>query len=191
MTRKQALHKALEVITDEAAKAKIWEILDDMPFIGWSERTIFDAIDQFVLDNGRMPYVSDFKKKGLPSHTVIKLKFGVNLKDFLAGHYPSKKLCASRLYFHKTKEGWKDIFVRDYIGSRPRSAEEHNRARTKGAPSWQTISTMFGISKWSEWLDFCGLEPCHNHTAKSRHPKSCLALTSHNDMLAKLEGFGT
>ncbi|MCL2170173.1 MAG: hypothetical protein FWB74_09150 [Defluviitaleaceae bacterium] len=91
MTRKQALHKALEALTDETAKAKITEILDDMPFTGWSENTIFDTIDQFILDHGRTPTMTDFKKKGLPPHTVIKLRFGITLREFLDKHYPSQK----------------------------------------------------------------------------------------------------
>jgi len=186
MTRKQALHKALEVLKDEPARGKIQEILDDMPFIGWSERTIFDTIDQFVVDKGRVPGVSDFKKKGLPPHTVIKLRFGMNLKEFLNERYPQEKSCTSRLYFQKTKEQWKDIFVLDYIENKPRSAEEHNKLRTQGTPSWQTISIMFEISKWLDWLAFCGLEALHAPSRKPHQTSRRLIITSHNDMLAKL-----
>ena len=191
MTRKQALYKALETVADEAVKMKLWEILEDMPFGGWSEGAIFDAIDQFVADNGRVPHISDFRKRGLPPHTVIKLRFDMSLKEFLTGHYPSARLCPSRLYFHKTKEDWKGVFAGDYIKNRPGSAEGHNRARTKGTPSWQTISVMFGIRKWSEWLEFCGLEAYRNRAEKSRHSKSPLVLTSHNDMFVKFEDLGS
>jgi len=150
MTRKQALYKVLDAVDDKAIRAKIIEILDDMPLTNWSEQSIFDTIDQFAIDNNRLPHVSDFKKKGLPPHTVIKLRFGMNLKEFLEKYYTSKKLCSSRLYHQKTKDEWKDIFIRDYIKNKPRSAEGHNKARTKGTPSWQTISVMFGIT--SGWI---------------------------------------
>jgi hypothetical protein len=158
MTRKQALHKALEVLTDETAKAKVMEILDDMPFTGWSERTIFDTIDQFIIDNGRIPTTTDFKKKGLPPHPVIKLRFGINLKAFLQQYYPMNKLCDSKIYYGRTKEEWKEGFIFDYINNKPRSAEEHNSTRTAGTPSWQTIAGMHGVVKWLEWIAFCKLE---------------------------------
>ena len=159
MTRKQALHKALEVLTDETAKAKVAEILDDMPFTGWSERTIFDTIDQFIIDHGRIPTVTDFKKKGLPPHPVIKLRFNMTLREFLDTHYPDQKLCTSRIYFTETKEYWRDLFLTDYHENKPGSAEEYNAMRTNGTPSWQTIAKMFGVMKWVDWLNYCEITP--------------------------------
>ena len=63
MTRKQALIQALQILEDKEAKNKIKEILDEMPFIHWSEKTIFDTIDQFIIDNKRIPNSRDFKYK--------------------------------------------------------------------------------------------------------------------------------
>jgi len=187
VTRKQALHKALETLTDETARVKIKEILDDMPFTGWSERTIFDTIDQFVIDNGRVPYSSDFKKKGLPPHTVIKLRFGIGLKEFLQKYYMPDRLCTSRIYFSKTKEEWMEIFIENYIRNRPRSAEEHNKMRSADTPSWQTISIMFGIDKWLDWLEHCGLEKCYHNGYRPRNTSNQIKLKSHNNLLYELE----
>jgi len=85
MTRKQALHKALETLTDKEAIDRINEILKEMPFTRWNELTVFDAIDQFVIDNGINPTASDFTAKGMPPHPVIKLRFGVTLGEFAGG----------------------------------------------------------------------------------------------------------
>ena len=174
MTRKQALHKALEVLERieeiddferfehvECAelKRKISEILEDMPFTGWSERTIFDTIDQFIDDNDRMPLVSDFKKKGLPPHTVIKLRFGITLREFLDQYYPAQKLCNSQFYYTKSKEHWRDVFIAEYRKNKPTSAELYNSTRSEGVPSWGTVAKMFGIGKWYEWLYFCEIVP--------------------------------
>jgi len=187
MTRKQALHKALEALTDKDAKSKIQEILGDMPFTGWGEKTIFDTLDQFVIDYGRMPNTSDFKKKGLPPHTVIRLRFGINLKEFLQKYYPPEMMCASRLYYEKSEEEWMDLFIQDYIRNKPSSAEKYNKTRKQGTPSWQTISAMFGIRKWSEWLKHCGIErPCRTNF-KPRIAQVSLTLRSHNELLANLE----
>ena len=182
MTRKQALRKALEALTDKETKEKIIEILDEMPFTGWSERTIFDTIDQFVIDNGRVPTATDFKKKGLPPHPVIKLRFGIDLREFLDKYYPLHKLCDSKVYYTKPKEEWQEIFISDYIQNKPVSAEEFNKVRQPDTPSWATVAGMFGIGKWLDWLDFCGLERysktyCHpHHTVKFN-------ITKHHDII--------
>jgi len=172
MTRKQALHKALEILTDETTKAKIAEILDDMPFTGWSERTIFDTIDQFIIDHGHTPTVTDFKKKGLPPHPVIKLRFNMTLREFLDKHYPNQKLCSSKIYFTETKEHWQDLFLSDYHTNKPCSAEEHNAKRTSGTPSWQTIAKMFGVMKWVDWLNYCEIIP---YAYKRKHNRNTVA----------------
>ncbi|MCL2218103.1 MAG: hypothetical protein FWB91_13950 [Defluviitaleaceae bacterium] len=169
MTRKQALHKAFEALTDEAAKKKIAEILADMPFTGWSESTIFDTINQFIIDHGRPPTTTDFKKKGLPPHTVIKLRFNMTLREFLNKHYPDPKLCSSKIYFAKTKEHWQNIFLNDYRNNSPSSAAEHDANRTKNTPTWQTIAKMFGITKWTDWLNFCKAAP---HANKKSHTRN-------------------
>ena len=164
MTRKQALHKTLDIITDEELKDKINEILDDIPFTGWSRRTIFDTVDQFIIDNGRVPTATDFKKKRLPPHTVIKLRFGVNLKEFLAQYYPTQKLCDSKIYFGQTREYWQAFFIKEYHKNKPVSAEAYNDARQGGSPSWATVAKMFKVTKWLDWLNFCDIIPYANKT---------------------------
>ena len=77
MTRKQALQKAIAVLEDKTAIDKIQEILTDMPIMGWSDAVIFDTVDQFVAENGRMPVATDFKQKGMPPHPVIKLRLAI------------------------------------------------------------------------------------------------------------------
>jgi hypothetical protein len=182
MTRKQALHKALEALEtlsaptpataapdpatanpdpiDTQAAAEILRgMIADLPLTGWTEKTIFDTIDQFIIDHGRIPTVTDFKKKGLPPHPVIKLRFNMTLREFLDKHYPDQKLCSSKIYFPETKEHWRDLFLTDYYANKPCSAEEHNANRTSGTPSWQTIAKMFEIIKWLDWLSFCEITP--------------------------------
>lgn len=162
MTRKQALHKALEALTDNDAKGKLRELLDELPLVNWTEKSIFDTIDQFIQDHDRPPTVTDFKKKGLPPHTVIKLRFGINLREFLDMYYPTEKLNNSKIYFIKPREHWQELFVTEYHKIKPASAEEYNSNRPEGSPSWQTIAKMFEIIKWLDWLKFCEISPYIN-----------------------------
>ena len=182
MTRKQALHRALQVLDDEEVRAKINEIIDDMPFTGWSERTIFDTIDQFIIDNGRVPSGTDFKKKGLPPHPVIKLRFGINLKEFLTKYYPSpKRLNNFSLYYTKEKEEWKEIFIESYNANKPRTADDYNKTKPKETPTWVTIAKMFGTESWLEWITICNLERYTKHRYKLYH-KVDFIITSHSDI---------
>ena len=94
MTRKQALEFAIQAL-NEAGQTEAAEILhklsEELPFFSWSEDAIFDAVEQFILDNGRVPTTTDFKKRGLPPHTVIKRRFGVTLQEWLEQNYPTVK----------------------------------------------------------------------------------------------------
>lgn len=176
MTRKQALYKALETITNKDVIEKINEILDDMPFTGWSKRTIFDTIDQFIIDNGRSPTTTDFKKKGLPPHPVIKLRFGISLKEFLEKYYSNNKKCNSKVYFSKTKEYWKENFIIQYHRVKPTSAEGYNRKRSESTPSWGTVAKLYNIDKWLDWLRFCNIIPYINKKEPERYKAKTASL---------------
>jgi len=196
MTRKQALCMALEAlktlaVTEESTASEthatntekdgstktevqaaceiIQGMIQDLPLTSWTEKTIFDSINQFTQDHGRTPTVSDFRKKGLPPHPVIKLRFGITLREFLNIYYPENKLCSSKIYFTETKEYWRDCFLADYHANKPCSAEEHNAKRTNGTPSWQTTAKMFSVLKWVAWLNFCNVIPYVNKREYNRN----------------------
>ena len=51
----------------------------ELPFYSRSEDAIRDAVEQFILDHSRVPTATDFKKRGLPPHTVIMKRFGIKI----------------------------------------------------------------------------------------------------------------
>ena len=150
----------------QAACDVIRAMLSDLPLTSWTEKTIFDSINQFITDNGRTPTASDFRKKGLPPHPVIKLRFGKTLREFLDMYYPAKKLCDSKIYSNKSRDEWQDLFVSEYHKIKPGSAEEYNARRPPGSPSWATVARLFGITKWLNWLIHCDIVP---YIAKRNH----------------------
>ena len=95
MTRKQALQRAITVLAKNPEYAEdiriLQEIYDELPLIHWSDSSIRDTVEQFILDNGRVPTASDFKKKGMPPHPVIKQKYKITLGEWLEKHYPVRK----------------------------------------------------------------------------------------------------
>jgi hypothetical protein len=184
MTRKQALQRALDILyewgnAEEAREiqTKLTEIISDLPFTAWTKETIVDAFDQFAIDNGRNATTTDIKKRGLPPHTVIKLKFGMDAKRFLSTYYPQK--CDSRIYAAKTKEEWLEFFKKEYERLKPGSAEKYNSERRPGSPSWQTIARFFNISKWKEFQEFCGVS-VHYKIGISR--RDAANITVHSDL---------
>jgi hypothetical protein len=120
-----------------------------MPLTNWTEQTIFDTIDQFVLNNGRNPTATDFLPRNMPPHPVIKLRFGMTLGEFLAKYYPQPEI---------DREEYKRLFISEYERIKPKSATKFNQKRRTDTPTWVTFAKMFGIGKWLEWVEFCGLE---------------------------------
>lgn len=167
MTRKHALMRVCEMLdtyeqTEEIReiRAKIAEVVDELPLTAWTEATIFDAIEQWVAEHGKVPSTRDLARKGLPPAPVIKNRFKMNAKAFLDRYYPKPALlCPSTRYGGKTQEEWVLDFVAQYKSICPRSAAEYNQKRTANSPGWATVAAICGLQKWNALLAYCKLEP--------------------------------
>ena len=119
MTRKQALLRAITVLGKNPEYAEdiriLQEICDELPLIHWSDSSIRDTVEQFILDNGRVPTASDFKKKGMPPHPVIKQKYKITLGEWLEKHYPVRKPTYEELK-EKIAE-YEDAFNNPYVAA--------------------------------------------------------------------------
>lgn len=93
MTRKQALRAAMAKFRGkkgESVVQKLNEICTQMPFTQWDFKTIRDAIESYMSVHKRLPAAADFTKKNeLPSHIVIKQRFGMSVSDFMSQHFPA------------------------------------------------------------------------------------------------------
>ena len=165
MTRKQAVCKALALLKHmepsaeiEETMEKLEEILCEMPFTRWSEETIHDTLKQFAAEHGRNPTATDLKRKGMPPHPVIKLRFGMTAKEFLHTFYPTEpRAHESTPYGGKSKEEWTADFIVQFGEIKPASAEQYDKQRQKKTPSWQTIARYNGQTRWAELLAALGL----------------------------------
>lgn len=87
MTRKQALNKAIQVLSHNGGYAEVIRFLkdihDELPLIHWSDKSIRDTVEQFIINNCRIPTATDFKRKGMPPHLVIKRKYKITLGEWL------------------------------------------------------------------------------------------------------------
>ncbi len=166
MTRKQALHKAIEVLShsDEYVEEIqiLTEISAELPLMHWSDSSIRDTIEQFILDNGRVPTTTDFNKKGMPSHPVIKQKYKITLSEWLDKNYPTMKLNREEL-----KVKYTEIFISDYMKIKPKSQEQFNKNRSPDTRGWQTVAQYYGVKSWRNLLKTLNLplyfDMCRDH----------------------------
>lgn len=163
MTRKQALEAAIELLSSRRECTEIVEKLEEcaaeLPFAGWSEEAIFDACDQFIYEHNRLPNTRDFAGKGLPSHTVIKHRFGVNVSEFRKKYYGDLHTRGSSVFGDRAPDEWAALFVEEYTRLKPASAADYNRLRPKHIPSWTTIAKMLGAKSWVELRNSLNLPP--------------------------------
>jgi hypothetical protein len=94
MTRKQALLSVFPLLQGksdyEPVLNKLKEIVDNMPFVGWCKENIFDCVENFMLENGRLPTTTDFTVENqMPPHTVIKQYFKIALRPWMDEYFPT------------------------------------------------------------------------------------------------------
>ena len=151
MTRKQALQRAITELAKSPEYAEdiriLQEISDELPLIHWSDSSIRDTVEQFILDNGRVPTASDFKKKGMPPHPVIKQKYKITLGEWLEKHYPVRKPT-----YEELKEKYTQMFIEDYYRIKPKSQEEFNRGKRPETRGWQTVANYHHTKSWRNLL---------------------------------------
>ena len=169
MTRKTALLAAVRLLsadkTNRETVLKLKELAADLPAIHWSDNAIRDAVEQFIEDHGRVPTVTDFRQKNLPSHTVIRQKYGVSLAVWLKENYPSSPV----LSHAELKRTYTEAFLADYARIKPSGGDAFNKNRTL-SKSWQTVAKYHAVGSWGALLHTLGLQQFDAEKRKNRAP---------------------
>ena len=178
MTRKQALQRAIEHLSQFPEYAEevrlLREISQELPMIHWSDHSIRDTVEQFILDNGRPPTVTDFKKAGMPPHTVIQNKYKMPLRQWLTENYPTPKPSAEEL-----KAEYTQAFLEDYHRIKPRSQYEFNQYKRPKTRGWQTVAAYHNTRSLRNLLKKLDL-PLY-FDMKRDHVPANLKVIVHND----------
>lgn len=153
MTRKQALLYAIEHLRDNPEVVdKLTSMYNDMPMCHWSKEACEDAIEQFYIERGRYPNISDLDRYTyLPSHPTVKNRFGISAREFLS-RYNDK---VRRL----NKEEALRQFIAEYKRVGPFTAKMYNKGRGVGVSTWQYVARLWEIKSWSELVKFSNVEP--------------------------------
>ena len=169
MTRKEALSLAIKALAAAGANEEAITILhtlsEELPHTKWSEAAIRDAVEQYILDHGKVPSPYAFQKKGLPPHTVIQNRYGMTVKDWLAENYPTVKQTPEE---HRAEAT--EAFKAEYLCIKPRSSEEFDAKRSPGIFSWYTIAVYNHTHQWRRLLELLGL-PAYSRVAAPHSPE--------------------
>ena len=167
MTRKQALELAAKALAgNEDAAQVLHTMIDELPLNRWTEAAIRDSVEQFILDKGRPPLRTDFKKKCLPPHSVIKRRFGITLQEWLDQNYPTKKTPLDELHAQATQ-----AFIREYLRIQPVSAEDYNARRTHPSRGWYAIAKYNHTRRWRILLEKLNLPIYNNRGTPNSSPQ--------------------
>lgn len=168
MTRKQALALAIEALSSingsEEARKILHTLSQELPFTQWTKEAIRDAVEQFILEQGRVPTVTDFKRSTLPPHPMIKKRFGLTAKEWLDLHYPNRQPTEE-----EQREQINAAFIREYCRIRPGTARAFNEARREDCPSWYRVAVRNGLHRWGELLQQLSL-PVYKQKPPQRVP---------------------
>lgn len=169
MTRKQALSRTIEILNclnnQDTEEIKVLthvlkSIHDDCPMSHWSRDAIIDSIDQYILEHNHLPtnrILND--STNLPSHSTIKNRFGLTVKEFYNIYYPNYiRKCESRTYHYQTVEYWVNDFKEQYIKLNYPSMREYDKQREDNSPCSRHLVKMLKLGSWNELLLFCGFK---------------------------------
>ena len=177
MTRKQALELAVQALAaNEEAVQVLHTMIDELPLNRWTDAAIRDSVEQFILDNGRPPMRTDFKKKCLPPHSVIKRRFGVTLQEWLDQNYPTKKTPLEELHAQAT-----EAFIKEYYRIQPVSAEDFNARRALPSRGWYAIAVYNHTRRWRILLEKLNLPVYNNRGVPQRKMQFAVHVFSDTD----------
>jgi hypothetical protein len=164
MTRKQAILRAIEILSADEKNKEICEqlknIYDDMPLCRWSEKAIFDAFDQYILEHGYIPSHTELNRNpNVPTHSSIKNRFGITTEAFLQKYYSEYfHKCKSRIYNRRSVEYWKEYFTLQYKKLGYPTLREYDKNREDKSPSGNHLVKICGYKTWNDLVYGCGYD---------------------------------
>lgn len=176
MTRKQALSIAIEQLKQFNQETELivtlQQIQSDLPLAHWTKEMVFDAINQYIEDNKKLPNLADFvPENNLPSKTVVNRLFHKTLPAFLWAYYPNEK--RHKIQDRIVYKGSEDELIRQFkeqckkLGST--AMKYYNKHRDVSAPCSTTLLRRLNIKTWNELLQLAGFKiNCYNDSSVVR-----------------------
>lgn len=178
MTRKQAIIKAIAALKQEGGNDEAIRVLEglssELPIIHWSDAALRDTVDQFIVDTGRMPTATDFKKPGMPPYRVFMCNYGLTPTEWLQDNYPEHYPSQQEMIDRHTK-----AFIEDYLRLQPKSADDFNERRSDKSRGWRCVARYHHLGTWTNLINHLNL-PRYSDEKPKRTP-SKVTVVVHND----------
>ncbi len=167
MTRKEALLIAIKNQTNPDVIEKLQDIYDEEPSIRWSKKKILDAVEQFILDNNRLPYTKEMNSIAvLPPHSNIRYYFNMSCIEFFNAYFPDYMIGR---YFTNTELLLK-TFKKEYARLNYPTYDKYNSLRSKNLPCAPTIIKRCNMRNWKDLITQCGFIDKYNQQREKEKP---------------------
>ena len=161
MTRRQAINQVIAVLIEVGGQEEIIEqlrsIYSELPVRKWSEASVRDTFEQFILDHGRAPYMSELRQNKMPNHTVIQHHMGMTYAQLREQYAPGVVVFVGRGL--STPEDELAKFKEEFLRVEPTSCGEYNKKKRPEALTWQRLLRFVSTPTWYGLLDHLGLTP--------------------------------
>lgn len=174
MTRKQAVSKAISILSENKENDKIieklQEILSELPMSTWTKKSILDAIENYAIEHhNTLPYEKELTSKNhMPSNTVIHNLFGFSaIREFYGKYFPNYSTKSPRYespYANLSKEDFQNIFIKNYyrikseLGVKNVHYRIYDLHKENNTPCVNTIIRNCCCNTYSELLILCGIK---------------------------------
>lgn len=181
MTRKQALSKAISILSDNKENEKIieklQEILFELPMSTWTKKSILDAIENYAIEhNNMLPYERELTSKNhMPSNTVIFNLFGISaIREFYAKYFQSYSTKPTRYespYAHFLQKDFENIFIQNYnrikdeLNIKNVNYRIYDLHKDKNTPCVETIMRNCHCNTYGDLLILCKIHQPHKNLA--------------------------
>ncbi len=144
------------------------ELHNGIPGKIWDDETIREAINRFVIENGRPPKVKELDtEKYLPPHPVVQVQYGVTAGEWLRQNYPSPTYTDFRWrYADWTVDTFREVFIREYERIKPTSQVQYDLERDRNTPTTKYLIKILGVKSWASLREKCKL-PNYNMKSQS------------------------
>lgn len=173
MTRKQAISEAIAILSqsngNEQIIEKLQDILEEMPLVCWTKKSIIDAIENYAIEhNNNLPYEKELISANcLPSNTVIASLFGISsIRKFYSKYLSQYNIKSQRNespYKDYSVQDFINIFLENYLSIKNKlhvktvGSRIYDLYRNVGTPCSDTIMRNCKCNTYIELLQLCGL----------------------------------
>lgn len=135
----------------------------------WTKDSIPKAIDDYLLQNGRLPSTNELAhNNNLPHYFLIKKVYGLTTKQFYNTYYTEYvNMCQSSKYHYHDTKYWLNDFIKRFKELNYPSQSFYDQHRDS-SPSSQHLIKLAKVHTWGELLIKCGCDKKNQYKLETK-----------------------